>query len=570
MRTKRFFAFVLSMILSVCVFAGCSTHQDDIEIDEEGNIKPGASGTVQINFWGWGDREEVAVFERIVDSFNKKYEGVMKVNYIQKPSNNYGASMLTTLAGSKTPDVFYVADNYFKQYASQGYLYDLSKFYGDSTLLDENDMFPHTISRYRYDTVTTTSKPTDPLYGVPKDLAPTAVYYNKTQFAKAGVTIISMTEAEAKAAGKSVRGYDPATKVFNNKVAMSWEDCVSLSTVLMETGASPYGFFTEWWFNYGWTVGGDCIEYIPTADTAYNGGYYKFTLDDSTKNYIVKDDYVGKLTVGEGEYAAGEIIGYNDKASLSAAQKQSCNELPSMREAFTEFVRLSQGKDKTVDDINGVYSSNSEFYGADASGIIKGYGITPTPTAIQSDGKVGYFTSGKVGMLANTRSSVRQIRSNMVDDWDVAPMPMYKEYSSDGKEVLVHGVEAAHSGSVAICVSAKTQIAQAAWKFAEYIASAEGQSIQAEEGFAIPLQRSVANTEVFLQSDKKPANAGVFVSACENQTPGDWWYLKNKKWIDDWASYLNGDVRKGVASLTKFYEDWVDDTDRRLLEYTKK
>lgn len=567
---RRIIFFVVLMLVAV-IFYGCDNSSgSDVIIDDDGNIKPSPSGETVITFWGWGDREEVAVFTRIVNTFNEKYKGIIKVNYVQKPSNNYGPQMLTTLAGSRTPDVFYVQDNYFKQYVSQGYLYDISEFYANSKVLKEEEMFPHTISRYRYNPVTTTSNPDDPLYGVPKDLAPTAIYYNKTHFAKAGVKIISMNEEEALAAGYTVRGYDSETKTFNNKIAMSWNEVVELSKLLMETGASPYGFFTEWWFNYGWSIGGDCIEYLETDDNAYNGGYYTFTLNDSTKNYIVKDDFEGILTINGNQYRAGEIIGYADKFKITSEQKAFCNQLPSMREAFTEFVRLSHKPNQIVDNVKSVYADISDFYGADKDGNIYGYGITPNPTTIASDGKVGYFTSGKVGMLVSTRSSVRQIRNNMTDDWDVAPMLVYKEYSADGKSVLVHGTEAAHSGSVAIAVSAKTKYPQAAYTFAEFISSAEGQAIQAEEGFAIPLQIDVANSEVFLQSNKKPANSEIFIRACYSQTPGDWWYLENKKWIDDWASFLNGDVRNGRATLTQFYKDWVERTNSLLLEYTKK
>ena len=111
-------------------------------------------------------------------------------------------------------------------------------------------------------------------------------------------------------------------------------------------------------------------------------------------------------------------------------------------------------------------------------------------------------------------SAVKQVRANMKDDWDVAPMLVYKEYNDDGTEVLVHGVQAAHSGSVGIALNAKTKKANAAFLFASYIASEFGQSIQADEGFAIPLQKSIANSEVYLKPGTKPANIKVFIDAC--------------------------------------------------------
>lgn len=536
-----------------------------------GNSKPTAnSGATIVNFWGWGGDEETAAFERIVEAFNKKYEGEIEVKYTQRPSNSYSSSLLQVLASAKGPDVFYVQDNYFKQYASLGYLMDITEFYNESETLDEKDMFPNTIQRYRYDTETTTSNNDDPLYALPKDLAPTGIYYNATHLKNAGVTIISMSEEEALAAGYTVRGYDPVGKVFNNKVAMSWEDCIKLSQHLIDAGVTEYGFFTEWWFNYGWSVGGDCIEYTETKDKEFNGGRYIFTLDDSTKNYIVKDDFTGTIKIGDNEYSAGEIITYADKAKLTDDQKANCNQLPSQREAFTEFVRLSQPKTQVVDNVKGVYDDTSKFYGADANGNLYGYAVTPKPSDVQSDGKNGYFSSGKVSMLVSTSSASIQFTENMKDEWDVAPMLVYKEYSEDGKQVLVHGVSAAHSGSVAMSVNAKTKVAKEAYLFAEFVASEEGQRIQAEEGIAIPMQVELATSDAYLENDWN-FNKQAFIDACYVQTPADWWYLRDKAWIDDWENVLNGDVRNGKLTLTQFYEhDRYKETQGLLDEYTKK
>lgn len=550
-----------AMLIATLALTGCGG---------SGNAKPTGSDETIINFWGWGGDEEIGAFQRIVDEFNAQHEGEIEVKYTQRPSGAYSTTLLQLLSSVKAPDVFYVEDNHFKQYVSMGYLLDITEYYNNSDKLNEDDIFPNIMSRYRYDAKTTTSNADDPLYGVPKDIAPTAIYYNATQFKEAGITIISMTEEEALAAGYTVRGYDPATKVFNNKVAMSWEDCSTLSTYLVESGVSDYGFYSEWWFNYGWSVGGDCVEYVETDDKAFNGGRYMFTLNDSTKNYIVKDDFKGTIKIGSNSYKAGEIISYLDKAKLTDDQKANCNELPSQREAFTEYVRLSQPTTQVVDNVKGVYANPQDFYGADANGNVYGYGVAPGPTQISSDGKNGYFSSGKVAMLVSTSSGAYQFIRHMKDEWDVAPMLVYKEYSEDGKSVLVHGVEAAHAGTVGISIGANTKYPEAAWKFAEFIASEEGQRITAEEGSAIPIQISLANSEVYLHN-KETYNKQVFVDALYNQTAGDWWYLRDKKWIDDWANLLNGDVRNGVMTLTEFYKsDRFTETQGLLDEYTKK
>lgn len=535
-----------------------------------GNAKPTSGDETLVTFWGWGGDEETSAFQRIVEEFNKKYDGEIEVKYTQRPSSSYESSLLQVLQSTKAPDVFYVSDKYFKQYASMEYLYDITELYENSEVIDKDDLFPYTVDRYRYNIETTTSNVDDPLYALPKDLAPTALYYNVTMFEEAGVKIISMTEEEALAAGYTVRGYDPAAKVFNNKVAMSWQDCVELSTYLMDKGVSDYGIYQEWWFNHGWSVGGDCIQYIKTDDKDFNGGRYMFTLDDATKNYIVKDDFSGSIKIGKNEYKAGEIISYTDKAKLTADQKANCNELPSQREAFSEYVRWSQPKGNVVDNVKGVYDNVSDFYGADASGNLLGYGIAQPPATAGAEGKNGQFSSGKVAMLVSTSSASIQFLENMKDKWDVAPTLVYKEYSEDGKSVLVHGVPASNCNSVGMAIGAKTKVAEAAYKFVEFVASEEGQIIQAEEGIAIPMQPSVAKSDAYL-TNGDDYNKQAFIDACYYETPGDWWYLNDKEWTDDWANILNGDVRNGKITLTEFYNhDRYKETQGLLDKYTKK
>ena len=357
---------------------------------------------------------------------------------------------------------------------------------------------------------------------------------------------------------------------------MSWDECVTLSQLVQKevrskySKSNVYGYFTEWWFNYGWSVGGDCIEYVKTDDAAYNGGYWDFTLMDSTKNYIVADNVTDGFTVNGNKYNAGEIIEWADKLVdtkaaagsrtirpevLEAKEDGILNELPSQRDAFVEFVRIGQ---KTTDKVE------DDLYG---------YGICPAPTSLGGDaGKTAAFAKGELAMLVDGRWNVVGFREQMDGKykWDVAPLPQYKTYDQDGN-IAVHGVQAGHSGSVALCINAKSTKKNAAWKFAEYIGGKTGQAAQAKSGFAIPSQKDLANSEVFLQSDSNPKNSIVFVRAAEYETPGDWWYLRDKKWIDDWAGVLNGDVRNGKKTLSQFETDskYIK-TWELLKEYTKK
>ena len=604
---------ILSLILclAMCMTAlfGCGGDDkgDDGYIDDEGHYRP-SSGVANVEFWINGDEYELEVFSDLVERFNKKYEGQIKVKLVQKPSDGYETAVQQALSGEKL-DVFYVGDAGYKSYAEQGLLYDITDLVANSPIYDLSTMWSNVVTRYKYDVNTKLSgTESGKYYGVPKDIGPTVIYYNETEFENAGIKIISVaaedldaynngakddrgnTKADMGLGGVTVKeyGYFVANgqKYFNNQIPMSWDETVEVANILQNSMSNPnaYGYFTEWWFNYGWTVGGDCIQFVPTSDSAYNGGYYDFTLSDDTPNFIVADDVTGTVTVNGNEYAAGEIISYQDKLGLNmtstAGENYSkeitaevlalvangtLNELPSQREAFTEFVRLAAKTSTVVDTVNG-----EKLYG---------YGITPTPSSIGSDaGKTQAFAQGEIGMLVDGRWNVTYFRdpaSGINFTWDVCPLPMYRAYDAEGfgaeRNVTVHGIEAGHSGSVGLCISNNSKVKSAAWTFIEFVGSEEGQSAQAAKGFAIPLQRELANSEIFLQSDKMPHNSKIFINAAEIQGAGDWWYLTDNAWIDDWAGVLNGDVRNGKKSMTEFFESkQFMDTYEKLLAYTEK
>ena len=71
-RIKKFLLIALLAVSAIAI-TGCGSKDDrnDITFDEDGKIVV-TGDAVEVNFWGWGDKEEVAVFTRIVNSFNKK------------------------------------------------------------------------------------------------------------------------------------------------------------------------------------------------------------------------------------------------------------------------------------------------------------------------------------------------------------------------------------------------------------------------------------------------------------------------------------------------------------------
>ena len=553
MKKTRWIAAVLSLVLSLSACGGQSSTSGGKPVNDK----------VTLQFWGWGDDVEASVFQQITDLFNETVgkEKNISVKYVQKASSSYSSDTALALSGNNTPDIVYVEDKYIKSWAEAGYLTQLDS--GEFTGFDfENasgEVWESGITRYRFDPETATTYDDAPLWALPKDIGPTVLYYNSTYLAQLQITEISVPEEELEAynaqngTAYTAKGYDSANRVFNNRIAMSWSEVVELAKEMQKIDGCDYGYYNEWWYAYGWSVGGDVVEYDPA-------GYYKFTLNDTSANYIVKDD-VASVTVNGNTYAAGELIAYADKGAVTAAEKASLNELPSMYDAFLEFVALT-AKEGTV-------------VGTGTDGTEKlGYGVSMGANSLGTADAEDYFISGKFGMFVDGRWEVPTLRQNMSESdkwgagsWNVAPLPVYKEYDADGN-VTVHGTAAGHSGSVGLAIAEGSRQKEAAFEFLKFVAGEEGQKAQSEAGFAIPNQTALSNQDVFLQPDQDPANAIVFVEAAEVQRPGDWWSLTNSAWIDDWANYLNYTVRENKATVNEMFEKYAEATQKKLYEYT--
>ena len=551
MKKRNLMAMALALVLGLTACGGT------------GNGKP-VNDKVTLQFWGWGDDVEASVFQEITDQFNEtvgKEKGI-SVKYVQKASSSYSSDTALALSGNNTPDIIYVEDKYVKSWADAGYLAQLDNgdFEGFDFENKNGEVWESGISRYRFDPETATSSEDAPLWALPKDIGPTVLYYNSSYLKQLSIKEISVPEEELgdynSSNGTSYlpKGYDSAARVFNNRIPMSWEEIVELAKEMQKIDGCDYGYYNEWWYAYGWSVGGDVVEYM-------NDGYYKFTLNDKSPNYIVKDD-VDSVKINGTTYKTGDLISYTDKNKLSDADKQNLNELPSMYDAFLEFVALTAKEGGNV--------------GKTAAGTDKlGYGVSMGANSLGTADAEDYFISGKFGMFVDGRWEVPTLRENMSESdkwgegsWNVAPLPVYKEYDAAGN-VAVHGVAAGHSGSMGLAIADGSDQKEAAFEFLKFVAGEEGQKAQSLAGFAIPNQVALSeDEEVFLQTDKDPVNSIVFVEAAKVQRPGDWWSLTDSAWIDEWANYLNYTVRENKATVDELFDKYYDSTQKKLNEYT--
>ncbi len=591
---KRILAIVLAalMLASLCACGGGSGD---------------SAGKKTVTFMYGGSVEVSAMFKQLIEEFNATKGNELGINVKGVPKSNSLDSVLAQqLPSNSGPDVVVLQDEYFKKHTE--YLEDLS------TQLDAaviNDFYPNMLSRYHYNVDTTTSNSTDPLYAVPAYGDATVLYYNKTALEAVGVKCISVPadQIEAFNSGEAdlngntkeslgitvdvpAKGYyrsempyvpmkgetdgssweKPSSKeilVFNDQIPMNWDEIEDLgmlcTTEHNEASKTLYGYYTEWWFNYVWSIGGDCIE-----DISGNGDWV-YTLPSEVPNYIVNEGktYTGLYTGTT--YAAGETLNVKDVLEANAGDTIGVETDGKTYMSFTvngtkigarDF--SAQIADGTLSELPSTVDAISRFIYLAGEG---GMNVCPSPAVVGSSTPL-YFTSGALALMVERVSFYSTVEGSMRDEWGIAPLPQYKVYEDaldpDNDTVVLSGKVAGHSHGYCVGVSVNAKAKDSAYAFVNWL-STDGQKYMAEHGFVSSRQ----SDRQMAESTMTQKNVGVILDAAAAALPGDWWYMPNRVWIDDWASSLNYSVRYGTMSLEDFLYAYIDKTNQDLAAFKK-
>ena len=123
------------------------------------------------------------------------------------------------------------------------------------------------------------------------------------------------------------------------------------------------------------------------------------------------------------------------------------------------------------------------------------YHVNPTPDQLRDISPADRFSQQKGAMYIIGRwMTMSYLTSDLPFGWNVVPMP-----EMDGK---------AHTwvDMVGYAIPLDAENPDTAWRVIEYLTGTEGQSAVAASGHAIPIRRSVANSEVFLGSVREGFN----------------------------------------------------------------
>ena len=320
---------------------------------------------------------------------------------------------------------------------------------------------------------------------------------------------------------------------------------------------------SEYWFQYGWSVGGDCLAYNELTQKL------EFSLNDTNPNYVVTSTF----TVPGGDtYNAGTLLDYSDKIRVADGLKNNNSTIksavnsgvlyaiPSTTQIFAYFVASSVSTSYS----NVVFSSN-EATDAAAKGLtaVKGFGVNYDPSS--STGYLSSFQGGESAMLYRGYSETESLTS-IVNDYNVAPAPQYKEYDGNAVKKVngtaIKGYRATMDANSGLFIPTNTQYKNEAIKYLNWLLEDEQQMVLASNKYYVTaktygnnaLVNNVDYQDKWSEQYSASFNSAVVFEAAKYSSAPDWTYTDDAgAWVNEWSGPLNNQVRVGQMTLYNMF-----------------
>ena len=188
-------------------------------------------------------------FQTLINKFMGEHPNVKVFYDAISDTTSYSTNLVNR--ANNLPDVFYVPDWDYIKWADSGKLLDYSEYLSEEEI---SKLWPASIDIFRFDEKTKTVGTGDKIYGLPKDLGPSAIVYNKTLMqqlieeyhldASLPSTTEPMTFSEFKEYLKKFKGlkvdesritpisyYDLQCAVYSNNTNFYTDDSATISNI---------------------------------------------------------------------------------------------------------------------------------------------------------------------------------------------------------------------------------------------------------------------------------------------------------------------------------------------------
>ena len=430
------------------------------------------------------------------------------------------------------------------------------------------------------------------LLGVPYGTNAQFNWYNTALFKAQGINIVSIPEEElddyntknssnlkphgyaeykeAPVAGmtksQNLAGQE-VYKVFNDCIGMNWEEQRNILKYFTpeynSKATTNYGFVSEYWFNYGWSVGGDVM--------GYNGTDYDFTLFDKNPNYIVTKD---NTVINGSTYNAGDIVRYEDRVNgieKAATKPANIYAINSQYNAAKEYISLQVSSSITVDTSDGV-----EY---------KGYGVANPETGSGDN----WFNTEQIAMVRGVPDGIPgKLENTNSANFDICVPETYREYEGgsvyysggtgyaneylkvigetyegkvytgdikvvDGTKIIGNTTTASISQGLVISACSDPSTYQASWDFISWVAT-DGQKYIAKTKTVAPVAEKTLFSEEYVENPEITQGKNFYAVAKTSLSAGrgDWGYFENGSWVYNWSNDFNNKLRKGTMTIADF------------------
>ncbi len=349
--------------------------------------------------------------------------------------------------------------------------------------------------------------------------------------------------------------------VFNNRIAMSWDEVEDVGRIMTGLNknrgpnyypsgckyrpSTDWGFYTRYWFAYGWGVGGGACK-DPTGN-----GDWEFALGETNRYCLlyeksgVNADMETDSPVVDGN-GRPIFVKENEVSSYEKKDNQYFSDpLPSQFQAFERFF----------------YQQKPKEYG--------GLYIGPRQTSdIGGSTELAFFTTGRMCMFGHFETSMILSARKAIGDsfeWDIAPAPVYKTYKEDGT-VDNKGAEIFYNyQNSGIAMWNNSPRKEAAYKVMKYFSSGKYQEFICDTGYTLS---SVAeynyNNFVRANENQPPKNVKLFADTLPMRFQDENTYFPDAYWVTYWSEPLNSQYRENNLSFEKFLETYTDGTNSEL------
>ena len=181
LKKKSWFVLTSLILVLSLVLAGCGGSKNA----NSGGKGDSGSGNKELTFMFRGGPDEQTAYKNVVKKFEDDHPGV-KVKVIVTAADQYATKLKAAITGNKMPDVFYFESGDLKAYVNSGILLNLTPYLDKNEKVDINNIWKYGIDLYRYDG---NMAGQGDIYGMPKDVGPFALGYNKTMFEKEGIPL---------------------------------------------------------------------------------------------------------------------------------------------------------------------------------------------------------------------------------------------------------------------------------------------------------------------------------------------------------------------------------------------